>query len=256
MGTMPKPELNGPQYPIESVDRALRLLLMFRQADRIRIADAAAELGVANSTAHRLLAMLLHYGFVAKNDDDRSYAAGGAFLELGLAALQRFDMLSAVQAALVSASERLGETANLVVLRGADAVFVGGVESKQVVRVADQTGLHLPAGNGAAGRVLLAALPPEQVRKLYPDGFVPATDRFPEIPLDELEQRLAVIRPRGYEIAQGPDYVAVAVPLVVAGRTMTSLAVAAPPHRGTQQWQREARTTLLDLAQDLEVPLT
>ena len=246
------PKLNEPQYPIDSVDRALRLLLMFREADSIRIADAARALGVANSTVHRSFAMLLKYGFVAKKDSGRSYVAGDAFLELGLAALQRFDLLSAAQEALVSANEQLGETANLVVLRGADAVYVGGVESKQVVRVADQTGLHLPAGNGAAGRVLLAALTPERVRTLYPDGFVPATDRVPQMDIDQLERKLAVIRRRGYEVAQGTDFVSVAVPLVTAGRTMTALAVAAPPHRATQDWQQTARSTLLNLAHNMQ----
>src|SRR6187399_2389356 len=111
-GMAPMPKATEPQYPIESVDRALRLLLMFREADSIRIADAAGALGVANSTVHRLFAMLLKYGFVAKNDDDRSYVAGDAFLELGLAAMQRFDMLNAAQEALVNASEKLGETTN------------------------------------------------------------------------------------------------------------------------------------------------
>lgn len=61
---MPKPD--KPQYPIESVDRALQVLLMFGDAESIRIADAAGALGVAHSTVHRLSAMLLKYGFVMK----------------------------------------------------------------------------------------------------------------------------------------------------------------------------------------------
>ncbi|MEV7045032.1 IclR family transcriptional regulator C-terminal domain-containing protein [Amycolatopsis sp. NPDC051061] len=137
-------------------------------------------------------------------------------------------------------------------LRGANAVYVSGVESTQIVRVADQTGTRLPAGNSAAGRVLLAALPLERVRTLYPDGTVPATDRVPQMSRDELERKLASTRRRGYEVARGTDFVSVAVPLVIAGKPMTALGVAAPPRRGTNEWQRTARSTLLRVAQEIQ----
>jgi IclR family transcriptional regulator, acetate operon repressor len=40
------------------VENALRLLRMLRDRPSIRVSEAAAELSVARSTAHRLLAML------------------------------------------------------------------------------------------------------------------------------------------------------------------------------------------------------
>ena len=40
------------QKPVGSVENALRLLLMFRDRDSIRVSEAAADLGVARSTAH------------------------------------------------------------------------------------------------------------------------------------------------------------------------------------------------------------
>jgi len=54
-----------PLYPIESVDNALRLLLLLAEQPRIRLTDASNYLGVASSTAHRLLAMLQYRGFVS-----------------------------------------------------------------------------------------------------------------------------------------------------------------------------------------------
>lgn len=53
-----------PTYAIESVDHALQLLLVLQHHGRLRGAEAAAELGVARSTAHRLLGMLRYRGFV------------------------------------------------------------------------------------------------------------------------------------------------------------------------------------------------
>ena len=61
-----------PQYPIESVDNALRLLLLFAEQPRIRLTDASSYLGVASSTAHRLLAMLQYRGFVRQEMPSRA----------------------------------------------------------------------------------------------------------------------------------------------------------------------------------------
>ena len=45
-----------PTYPIESVDNALKLLGMFRKRQLVRVSEAGDALGIARSTAHRLLA--------------------------------------------------------------------------------------------------------------------------------------------------------------------------------------------------------
>ena len=75
----------GPAYPIASVNNALLLLLLFREQPRVRLTDACKYLGVAHSTAHRLLAMLAHHGFVQQEPVTRAYVAGPALVEVGLA---------------------------------------------------------------------------------------------------------------------------------------------------------------------------
>ena len=54
---------NEPAYRLASVDHALQLALALRQDGPLRTVDAARRLGVAPSTAHRLLAMLVYRGF-------------------------------------------------------------------------------------------------------------------------------------------------------------------------------------------------
>lgn len=67
-----------PLYPIESVDKALRLIRLLGGPPEIRLSDAARHLGVASSTAHRLLAMLLYRGLVRRDPDTKAYRAGPA----------------------------------------------------------------------------------------------------------------------------------------------------------------------------------
>ncbi|MGG1909855.1 helix-turn-helix domain-containing protein [Microbacterium sp. NRRL B-14842] len=52
---------------MESVDNALKLILLLGEEHELRLTDAGALLGVATSTAHRLLAMLAWRGFVRQN---------------------------------------------------------------------------------------------------------------------------------------------------------------------------------------------
>ena len=59
---------NRSQCPIEAADNALRLLQLLREGGKLRLKDAAAELGFAPSTAHHLLAMLVYRGFVVKDE--------------------------------------------------------------------------------------------------------------------------------------------------------------------------------------------
>src|SRR5882757_10214062 len=66
---------NKPQYGIDSVDHALHLAAVLQQEGPLRVSEAAERLGVARSTAHRLLAMLVYRDF-AEQDADRRYRPG------------------------------------------------------------------------------------------------------------------------------------------------------------------------------------
>ena len=51
---------NAPSYSIASVDSALQLATALQVEGSLSVSEAAERLGVARSTAHRLLAMLVY----------------------------------------------------------------------------------------------------------------------------------------------------------------------------------------------------
>src|ERR671916_1484618 len=75
-----------------SVDNALWLLQLVGEHQALRVAEAADLLGVARSTAHRLLAALRHRGFVVQDRPNGAYRPGPALHEIGLAAVTRIDV--------------------------------------------------------------------------------------------------------------------------------------------------------------------
>jgi IclR family transcriptional regulator, acetate operon repressor len=156
-----------PAYPIASVDNALRLLMLFRGQPRVRLSEASEYLGVAYSTAHRLMAMLAYHGFVHQEPDSRAYVAGPALVEIGLAAVRELDIRRHARAALEHLAASLGETVHLAVLEGSNVRYLDAVESSRALRVASRTGSVLAANCTASGKALLAELPDAEVSAIF-----------------------------------------------------------------------------------------
>jgi DNA-binding IclR family transcriptional regulator len=223
-----------PAYPIASVDKALRLLMLFREQTRVRLSEASEHLGVAHSTAHRLLAMLAYHGFVRQERDSRAYVAGPALVEIGLAAIRQMDIRQHARPVLEELAANFAETAHLAVLEGATVRYLDAVESSRALRVAARTGAALPANCTASGKAMLAVLPESEVSALFADTL-PALTKQSVTGLPELLAELRQARDLGYalNIEESEDGVAsVAVPIL--GRNdapVAALVVSAPVTR-------------------------
>jgi IclR family transcriptional regulator, acetate operon repressor len=186
-------------YPIESVGNALRLIHLLQDSDELRVTDAARTLGVAPSTAHRLMTMLVHHGFAEQNAR-RSYQRGWALRgDRHRSATE--DLVGAAHLHLVELGRRIGETVHLAHLEGTAAVFIDGVESprRHKVHVASRAGLSMLAHCTAAGKAILAGLQPAELAALYPRGL-PHTYGPGPCDLGALQRQLAAIRRTGYSV--------------------------------------------------------
>jgi DNA-binding IclR family transcriptional regulator len=206
-----------PQYPIESVDNALKVLLLLGERSELRLTEVSEYLGVASSTAHRLLAMLQYRGFVRQNERTKAYGPGTALTGVAFAILQRFDFRGVLHPYLERLNAELDETVHLGLLDGAMVRFIDAIESSQALRVASRLGRSMPAASTSTGKAMLAQLSPEELHALYPDQVLEGlTDRSVGT-VAELEKQLATVRSRGYAVSaeeseRGVSSVAVAFP--------------------------------------------
>jgi IclR family transcriptional regulator, acetate operon repressor len=239
---------NKPAYSIESVDHALRLAVLLGQEGPLRVAEVAERLGVARSTAHRLLAMLVYRDF-AEQGADRRYRAGPVLR--GPAGGEPDAQLRAT--ALPHLRElvgRAGETANLMVLRGDQARFVATVECDAVLRVGDREGRMLPAHLASGGRALLAQRSDAELSALYE-----STD----IDLDALRRGLRLIRRQGFAVNnQGTEAGVTAVGRVIfqePGTAVAAVSLAMPTARYKRarlpEWAGELARTATLIEHDL-----
>jgi DNA-binding IclR family transcriptional regulator len=183
---------NKPAYGIESVDHALHLAAILQQEGPLRLTDAATRLGVARSTAHRLLAMLVYRDF-AEQDDDRRYVAGPV-LRRSAAPEPVADLRRIALPHLEALTALTGETTNLMVVHGDQVRFAATVECGHVLRVGDREGRMLPARLASGGRAVLATRSDAEVRALYADAEPPVAD------LPALLRDLRRVRRQGFAV--------------------------------------------------------
>ncbi len=224
----------APNYPIGSVDTALQLLRIFSEQKTVRIADASREIGVARSTAHRMIQQLAFRGFVSQDPETRAYVAGPELVRMALSIVQQIDVRTASRDVMKRLAAQLGETTHLAELRGGDIFFLSTVEGPRSLRIGDRTGMTLPAYSTSTGKVLLAALTPAELRVALPSRL-PALTARTHTSRKQLDAELAEVRERGYATNFGEseiDVYSVAVPVRdIAHRVRAALALATPPTR-------------------------
>ncbi len=232
--TPPRAGVGGaePRYPINSVDNALRLLLMFREHRLIGVAQASETLGVGRSTAHRLLAMLQSRELIQQDPATKAYTSGPALVDIGLSIVRQMDIRQHLRPFLEQLSRTLGETAHLMILEGASALFLDSVESSKALRTSSRVGRAYPAHTTSGGKVLLAELPPARLAELYPSDELSRLTPRSITTRTRLIRELERVRVQGYATNRSesePDIAAVAVIVRNAfGEPQGAIAVSAP----------------------------
>ena len=220
---------NTPRHGLNSVDRALRLIQLLRSEGPLGVSEAADFLGVAPSTAHRVLSTLAHRGFARQGDDRRYYPGDGWDNEF----TARSDPATAL--AHVAASHlhvlvaRTGETANAQYRVGTNVRFVTSAESDKLLRIGDRSGRVLPAHRVSGGKAILASLPTSELATLYHDQ--------PEL-FKRMRLEFATIRKRGYAVNnQGTEAGVSAMGVVIpssSGAPAAAVSLAIPTARFTR----------------------
>lgn len=236
-----------PPYVLSSVDNALILATVLRTEGSITVTEAARRLGVAPSTAHRLLSMLVYRDF-AVQAADRTYRPGPAFALEAHQGLGTGLLRQVASPALEALARRTGESVNLVVRVDEFVHFLASWESTRPLRVGSREGMTFPAHLTSGGLALLSGLGEAELTDLYsPQRWAGREAELPD--LLRLRRELAGIRRTGVAVQRNRSengVSAVGVLLDGTGLTPAALSVAMPTVRydptGLEHWAGELRT--------------
>lgn len=253
-----EPAGKSPEEPpasVESVDRALRLLLYLRDRDSISVKEAAAHLDVAASTAHRLLSTLTRRDFTVQ-DFARRYRMGTALSTTGPRQQVTDSMLlTAAEQPLAELQAIVQETVQIMVLRGGNIRFLHGLEADAVLRVSRRVDEEMPAFVSAGGKAILGRLSNQEVEEIYHRGLTTwPTRRVHTMP--KLKRMLTQVRQRGYgfnveETEQGVAGLGVCV-IGPDARPVCALTIAIPSVRFHREQVPEYVAALQTAAQHIQ----
>ncbi len=154
----------------QAVSKAVRVLACFGAAGAtsLGVADLSAMTGWTPSTVGRLLSALEDGGLVQRDEASGRYLLGLQLVALAGTALATNALYAVCHPHLIRLAMTSGETANLCVPEGATGdtggtvLVIDEVLGTHPIKLSGWLGTRHPLHAGSAGKVLLAALPPEQ----------------------------------------------------------------------------------------------
>jgi IclR family KDG regulon transcriptional repressor len=237
---------DGQQYAIRAVDRAVDVLVAFREEPVLSLPEVAKRANLTKPTAFRVLSSLRRRGFVSQTPNG-DYELGYQILGLAAAHKRRTKIVDEALRFMNQIRDAVDETVLLCVRVDDDRFILEAVESRQEIRRVAKIGERVPLYAGASSRVLLAGQPDHEIEaylertKLIKLGANTITDK------QHLRRELATVRELGYAIGSserrvGGTGVAVAVRDYTAV-TVAALQVTVP----TERWTNQVRVRCLQV---------
>ena len=224
-----------PNRTRSSLNSGLDVLERLAAVDRgLNLTELAGTLGMAKSSVHQTLQMLLHRGWVRRQADAR-YGIGVKAWEIGCRAT--FVEIGRVAEPYMAELVRtVCEGVSLGLLDGAHTVCIQIAESPQAVRVHNHVGERNPAHCLSNGLALLAALDDDEVVARLPRKLQKLTPKTIDN-RDDLLAELRRVRQRRYAVCRGTWRLDVAgVAVAVHGpdaRAVAGVSIALPLERLT-----------------------
>jgi DNA-binding IclR family transcriptional regulator len=226
-----------------AVDRALTLLDTLSCSDSpLGTRELARSLSYPLTATHRLLASLEAHGFVQKDQETEKYSPGTKILQLGSRLLEKLDFRRVAIPIMRDMRDRCNETVDLFIADGLERVCVESVQSRQSVRWVAAVGTRLPIHAGAAGKVLLAYLPPERLDAVLSKNLEKVTaSTITDSVL--LRHELEMVRLNGWACSVGEGVTGnacVAAPIWggMPPRMLAAMSISAPDTRFTQDQEQ------------------
>jgi len=226
----------GRTQVLTSVANAARVLREFGRGEpQLGVSELARRLGIAKSSAHRIVHTLATQGLLERVEETGAYRLSVTMQILGASAQATSGLHSAATATLDQLKALTKETVHLSVLDGLEVVYVERRESPGAIQMFGRIGNRGAAHSTASGKVLLAFLPPDELdRRLAGVRLVRRTP-YTITSQAQLRAELRKIRTRGWaenvnEAQMG--FASVAAPIrSPGGEVVAALSVAGPVQR-------------------------
>src|SRR6266487_3040907 len=184
---------------VQSLTRGLQILdVLGRTEGGLTLTAVAHRVALPASTTHRLLSTLEKMGYVYQAGDLGLWYVGLQAFTVGTTFLANRDFVAQSHASMHRLMEQAGETANLAILDGTEAVFIAQVQCHEMMRTLVKLGSRVPLHASGVGKAIFAALPDEQIDAILKVIGLPRITENTIVVPETMWAALRVIRQRGY----------------------------------------------------------
>ncbi|MDG4797525.1 IclR family transcriptional regulator C-terminal domain-containing protein [Micromonospora sp. WMMD1082] len=185
---------------IEALARGLDVLRCFQPGRPVMtLSEIAGATGLARPTVRRILLTLDDLGYV--RSAERGFTLTPRVLELGMTYINALGVWEVARPHMQQLVAQTNESTSMAQLDGSDIVYVTRVAVPKIITLAVTIGTRFPAPATSMGKVLLAALPDDDLDRVLAlpgrSGITPR--RQPD--RASLDASLREVRARGWALA-------------------------------------------------------
>ena len=228
------------RVPVQSLGRAFAILEeIARHRDGIGLAELSKMVGLHNSTAFHLAKTLVSLGYIRQERDSKRYRIGLPLFALAASALDEIELVNIATPILEQLSRDTGESGHFAVRMGDAVVVIARTSGSGAFQLTDRVGVVRPAHCTALGKVILAALDEDQIKRfLQRVELKPSTKKsITEVPA--LLREIADVKRTGVAYDQGEfnlEVRCIAVPTKdFTGQTIGAIGISGPIWRESSQ---------------------
>ena len=225
---------------IQSLGRAFAILEeVARHREGISLADLGRQVGLHNSTTFHLAKTMVSLGYLRQEKDSKRYRVGHPLFALAAGALDEIEMVNLATPLLEELSRDTGESGHFAIRMGDAVVVIARTSGPGAFQLTDRVGVVRPAHCTALGKIILASLRPDQLKRFIARvELKPSTEKsITSVPA--LTREIAEIKRTGIAFDDGefnPEVRCIAVPVMnFTGQVIGALGISGPIWRLSNQ---------------------
>jgi IclR family transcriptional regulator, KDG regulon repressor len=189
---------------VQSIGRGFAIIEeIARNRDGIGLADLSKRVGLHNSTTFHLVKTMVSLGYVRQLKDSKRYRIGRPLFALAASALDEIEMMSLATPVLDALARATGESAHFSVPMGDAVVVLARTSGPGAFQLSDRVGVVRPAHCTALGKIMLAALQPDQFERFLGRAELKARTPKSITSAEQLRREITEVRRAGIAIDDG-----------------------------------------------------
>ena len=225
---------------VQSLGRAFAILEeVARHRDGIGLAELSKLVGLHNSTTFHLAKTMVSLGYLRQEKETKRYRVGRPLFALAASALDEIEMVNVATPILEELSRKTGESAHYAVRMGDAVVVIARTSGPGAFQLTDRVGVVRPAHCTALGKIILASLRPDQLKRFLDRVEMKPSTEKSITDVAVLLREIAEIKRTGIAFDDGefnPEVRCVAVPVTdFTGQVIGALGISGPIWRLSNQ---------------------